>query len=99
MIAVTRKKDGLFISGHADYAPPGQDIVCAAVSVLIQTLIQSIEELTADRIVYSMEPGLTTLKYWCLSDETKTLINAFFIGIDGIAAAYPDNVIVINEAV
>lgn len=25
-------------SGHAGYAPPGQDIVCAAVSTLIQTL-------------------------------------------------------------
>lgn len=31
----------LTLSGHADYAPKGQDIVCAGVSALIYTLINS----------------------------------------------------------
>ena len=30
-------------SGHAGYAPAGQDIVCAAVSVLAQTLANKVE--------------------------------------------------------
>ena len=31
----------LTLSGHADYAPRGQDIVCAGVSTLVYTLINS----------------------------------------------------------
>lgn len=92
MIVIDRKKDGISIRGHANYAPIGQDIVCSAVSVLVQTLIQSVEELTTDKIKYSMQPGTVDIKFWCLSDQSKVLIDAFFIGIEGIAAAYPDNV-------
>ena len=92
MIIVERGKDKIKIKGHANYAPNGQDIVCSAVSVLVQTLIQSVEELTADKIKYSVQPGTVDIKFWCLSEQTKTLIDAFFIGIKGIAEAHPDNV-------
>jgi uncharacterized protein YsxB (DUF464 family) len=89
---VTRYKDRITIEGHSGYAPIGQDIVCAAVSVLVQTLIQSVESLTTDRITYDMQPGKVDIKFWCLSDPSKVLIDAFFIGINGIAEAHPDNV-------
>lgn len=92
MTEVTRYKDRITIKGHSGYAPIGQDIVCAAVSVLVQTLIQSVEELTADKIEYSMQPGTVDIKFWCLSDPSKVLIDAFFIGIKGIEESYPDNV-------
>lgn len=92
MIEVTRYTDRITISGHANYAEHGKDIVCAAVSVLVQTLIQSVENLTADKIEYSMSPGKVDIKFWCLSDQSKVLIDAFFIGIKGIAEAHPDNV-------
>ena len=92
MITVTRQKDEITIKGHAHYAEPGKDIVCAAVSVLVQTLIQSVEELTADKIEYSMSPGTVDIKFWCLSDQSKVLIDAFFIGIEGVAKAHPENV-------
>ncbi len=45
MIRVTIDVEGmrLEIEGHAHYAPPGQDIVCAAVSTLAYTLAQNLE--------------------------------------------------------
>ena len=92
MIEVTQLTDGVKIRGHAHYAEPGKDIVCAAVSVLVQTLIQSVENLTADKIEYDMSPGRVDIKFWCLSDQSKVLLDAFFIGIKGIAEAHPDNV-------
>ena len=92
MTTVTRYKDRITIKGHSGFAPIGQDIVCAAVSVLVQTLIQSVENLTADKIEYSMSPGTVDIKFWCLSDPSKVLIDAFFIGIKGIAESHPDNV-------
>ncbi len=92
MILIEHDKQSIKIRGHANYAPIGQDIVCAGVSVLIQTLIQSVFTLTTDKIEYSMQPGSVDIKFWCLSDLTKVLIDAFFIGIKGIAESYPDNV-------
>ena len=48
-----RKKNGSyeeFISkGHAGYAEAGQDIVCAAVSALIITTVNSLEKFTDDK--------------------------------------------------
>ena len=92
MIVIQHKNDKITITGHANYAPIGQDIVCAGVSTLVQTLIQSVEELTADKIEYSMSPGRVDIKFWCLSDLTKGLVNAFFIGVKLIESDYPDNV-------
>lgn len=92
MIKVTRYADGITVQGHAGYDVIGKDIVCAGVSTLIQTLIQSIQELTADKIEYEMKAGNVSIKFWCLSGEARTLINAFFIGVEMIAESYPDNV-------
>ena len=97
MITIEQGKDFIKMRGHANYAPIGQDIVCAGVSVLIQTLIQSIETLTTDEIEYRMQPGTVDIKFWCLSDLSGVLIDAFFIGVKGIAAAHPQNVEIISE--
>lgn len=35
--------EGFQISGHAEYAPSGQDIVCAAASFLATTVVNSLE--------------------------------------------------------
>ena len=96
MIVIEREKQQIKINGHANYDVIGKDIVCAAVSTLIQTLIQSIKELTADKIEYEMQPGKVDIKFWSLSDVSKALIDSFFIGCQMIADEYPDNVKVMN---
>lgn len=92
MIEITRYDGGLSITGHANYAEPGKDIVCAGVSVLAQTLIASIEELTTDEIKYSMQPGTVCIKHGKLSERAQVLVASFFVGVEAIAATYPDNV-------
>jgi uncharacterized protein YsxB (DUF464 family) len=92
MIIIKRSKDGFDIVGHANYAPQETDIVCAGVSTLVQTLIQSMEELTEDRIEYDMKPGEVHIKFWSLSSESRTLIDSFFIGVSAIAETYPFHV-------
>lgn len=94
MIAITRYTGGISVKGHANYAPHGQDIVCAAVSTLAQTLIASIEELTADEIQYVIQPGTVDIKFGDLSEESNLLIDSFFVGVQGIANAYPENVVI-----
>lgn len=92
MITVNSFSDRITINGHANFAAFGEDIVCAGVSTLVQTLIQSVEELTTDKIQYDMQPGTVDIKFWCLSDLTKVLVDAFFIGIELIISEYPDYV-------
>lgn len=89
MIEVKRMKNGILVKGHAGYAPSGQDIVCSAVSTLVQTLIQSIEQLTTDNISYNMKSGIVIIKFERLSISSKILVDAFFIGVNGVAKAYP----------
>lgn len=90
MIDISVQSDYITVTGHADYAPAGEDIVCAGVSVLWQTLIGSIEALTDDRIEYEVEgEQITKLIFKNPSDRTKVLIDSFFIGVSRIADAYP----------
>ena len=90
MIEVSTRLDGITISGHANYAPEGSDIVCAAVTVLTQTLIQTLEDLSADKIEYEMSPGWVDIKYRNLSEEGCLLVDSFFIGICMVSYEFPE---------
>lgn len=97
LIEIKVDKGTIIITGHAGYAPPGNDIVCAAVSALTQTFIASVEELTEDNIEYEIEPGNTVIKLWTLSEKAKTLMESFLLGAKMAAESYPANVKVIKE--
>nr|DAZ02715.1 MAG TPA: cysteine protease [Caudoviricetes sp.] len=92
MIEVRIRPERIEISGHAGYAEPGKDIVCAGVTALTQTLIQSIENLTDDKIEYRISPGKAEIEYRNLSEKSKTLVDSFFVGIRLIADEFPDYV-------
>ena len=90
MIEVTVCKDEIKISGHANYAVSGSDIVCAGVTALAQTLIKSIEDLTDDKIEYEISPGRVDIKYGNLSEKSRALVDSFFIGICMSADEFPE---------
>lgn len=92
MIEITRRSDSITISGHAHYAPHGQDIVCAAVSTLAQNLIASIGVLTEDRIEYVVQSGKIDIKHGDLSEAAQLLVDSFFVGCELVANSYPANV-------
>lgn len=92
MIVIEKAADSVSITGHANYAPHGQDIVCAAISTLVQTLIQSVEDLCTDQISYHLQPGKVEIKHGNLTKDAQLLLDSFFIGVYMIADKYPDNV-------
>ena len=92
MIAVSVRKDGIEINGHAGYAEIGKDIVCAGVTALTQTLVRAMQGLTRDEIEYEVSPGRADIHYRNLSEEGKLLVDSFFIGICLIADEFPDHV-------
>ena len=92
MIVVTQTDSGITIEGHAGYAPRGQDIVCAGISTLVQTLIQSFEDFCADEISYHLKPGWVEIKHGNLSAKGMVLVDSFFVGVCMIADKYSDHV-------
>lgn len=92
MIEVRIRPERIEISGHAGYAEYGKDIVCAGVTALTQTLIQSIENLTDDKIEYRISSGKAEVEYRNLSEKSKTLVDSFFVGICLIAEEFPEHV-------
>ena len=97
MIVITRTSNSMTICGHANYAPRGQDIVCAAVSALWQTLIASLDELADYHAEYEEWPLQIEFNFENLTENAQLLIDSFFIGANGIAAAYPDYVTVTDR--
>lgn len=88
LIVVKVVADGITVDGHAGYAKTGKDIVCAAVSVLVQNLVRSVESLTEDLIWYRMANGHMEIHYRDLSEQGKLLVDSFFIGVSGVVATY-----------
>lgn len=93
MINVRAGPSSIIITGHANYAPLGKDIICAAVTALTQTLICSVSELTGDDISYNdISPDEVDIHLENLSDKAQLLVDSFLVGVKMIADDFPDNV-------
>jgi len=103
MIRSTVWRDGqgrvrrIAVKGHAGAAEHGQDIVCAAVSVLVANAINSSEHLLGVHIASDddVAPGdvdctLPILDQEALDDKLQLLFEALVFGIQQVADAYPD---------
>lgn len=88
MISILINPNMVSVTGHADMAPKGQDIVCAAVSALTLTLIQGLEEIAHIKMRESVEPGNICIEWQCMNDTGKALIDTWFLGICRIADLY-----------
>ena len=96
MIKVETMPNRIEVTGHAGYASIGQDIICAAISTLVQNLIFSIEGLTEDEIEYDVNTGSAVITYGDLSENAQLLMDSFIIGCRAVAATHPEYVRVTN---
>lgn len=85
--------------GHAGAGKYGQDIVCAAVSCLMQTLANEVENAAKGGIVAkgNVERGHGWMKvevtpFASTEDKVDAWVNFVKDGLDAIAQDYPDNV-------
>lgn len=92
MIDIIITDYGIHVHGHAEAGPKGQDIICASVSTMTQSLVTSLEELTQDKISYCISPGMVDIYFKDLSDKGRLLIESFFVGVSGVATASPEHV-------
>lgn len=79
MITVTYENRIIKAVGHANYAEAGKDIVCAGVSILTDTLVASLAELTEDEIEVEIDSGKNIIKLKKNpSKRAQLLIDSFF---------------------
>ena len=84
MITIKITDRSIRMNGHAcQKSPDGIDRVCAAVSALTCNLINSLKDLTGDRI-----RGMTVIEWEDLSDGGKLLVDSWFLGITVISQEY-----------
>jgi uncharacterized protein len=85
------KINGFRCLGHAGFADDGQDIVCAAVSVLVINTVNSIERFTSDTFDFKKDEKKGAIDFKIiskLSDESSLLLNSLFLGLQGIRKDY-----------
>ncbi len=90
---------GFSCKGHAGYADHGQDIVCAGVSALVLTVVQSLETLTEDKTEVSVEEAAGSVR--CMlqepsSEKARLLLDALFLGCQSIRKEYGKQYITIK---
>lgn len=95
MIQVIIQPGSIQVAGHAGAGPPGHDLVCAAVSTLVQTFVRSAEELTDVQLHSDIAPGRAFVRYEG-SPQVQLLADSFFVGAQGVAEAYPQCVQVLD---
>ena len=80
------------MEGHAGFAAYGDDIVCAAVSVLVINTVNSIQAFTEDTFQYDehKEEDVVSFKVTSkpMSAETDLLLKSLVMGITSIAEEY-----------
>lgn len=97
-----RDADGQFTGyaakGHSGYAEAGSDIVCAAVSILGVTCINSLESVCGIvPEILENESGALRFRLPCLHDESsrhdaQVLLGALRQGLTDLAEQFPQNV-------
>lgn len=88
VIEVKVSEHGIQMQGHAGKGINGQDIVCAAVSALTCNLINSIRNLTDNKIRAETASGNTIIEWDELSEQGKLLVDSWFLGLTDIDHAY-----------
>ena len=77
--------------GHSGYAEAGEDIVCAAVSVLVINTINSLDRLAGEKfkLVTNEEEGLIDCRFEkCINEKSQLLLDSMVLGLQEIKKQY-----------
>lgn len=77
--------------GHSGYADAGEDIVCAAISVLVINTINSLDQLAGEKfkLVTNEEEGLIDCRFEKnINEKSKLLLDSMVLGLEEIKKQY-----------
>jgi uncharacterized protein YsxB (DUF464 family) len=83
----------LSVTGHANRGPYGEDIVCAAASALVETLVLGLRDVVHDNFRGRVDPGHADLYFGeGLSSEGRAIVETIVRGLTDLAASESDAV-------
>ncbi len=97
---------GFILSGHAGYAPHGEDIVCAGISGLSLGIANGLAEFLASRV--NVQQGangwlaVRVVEQACSDEDlcrAETLLRTLRLGLEQIAQRYPGSLDIIESEV
>lgn len=96
---------GFIIDGHSGYANFGEDIVCASISLLATTVVNSLNIVAGideENIKFSFneDKGYLSLDTSdSINEKSDVIYNTFLVGIQSIVESYSDYITLITEEV
>ena len=97
MIKVVKNKDIITISGHANYSDKGTDIVCASVSSIVLTTVNSVMNIDKESILYTDDGNVITIKKLNSNDIVDTLLKTMIELLKDLSLQYKNNIKVESE--
>ena len=97
MIKCIISKDTIKISGHANYDVYGKDIVCASVSSIITTIVNSIMNIDNDSIAYSDDGNVITIVKVNSNEVVDKLLNTMIDMLKDLENQYSKNIKIESE--
>lgn len=79
----------LTVSGHAGSGPYGQDIVCAAVSALVETLGLGLRSVCSIADGIAIGPGTADFQFPAAMDEpTRAVVETMLAGLQDLSRSH-----------
>jgi uncharacterized protein YsxB (DUF464 family) len=98
-VVYNKRKNSVIVTGHANSAPVGHDLVCAAVSALALTLAGNVSYLEAQEVVKNVTIVLDegNAEIQCKpnrqhKDFVKQIYHTICVGFELLATKYPQNI-------
>ena len=97
MIKVIKKVNIIKISGHALYDDYGKDIVCASVSSIVLTIVNSIMNIDNKSIEYIDDGNTIVIKKINDNNIVDILLNTMIDLLSDLSKQYKDNIKIESE--
>jgi uncharacterized protein YsxB (DUF464 family) len=101
-IEIVRNSDqamvGFSVTGHANTAPHGQDIVCAGISALTQTAVLGLDRQLKKKIQLKIASGSLKMNLLDNPDAlTNAILETMLIGLTEIGKINPQSVRILER--
>ncbi len=97
MIKVNIKKNHIVITGHANFADYGKDIVCASASSIVITSINACLRIDNSSLLYKEELDKLTIDIKSDSEIIKSIIENMIFLLEELAKTYKKNIKIVKE--
>lgn len=97
MIKINLSKNKVIISGHANFADYGKDIVCAAVSSIVTTSVNDIYVINREALNYNDDGKTITIEVIKDDDLVYRILNNLQKLLINLSEDYPKNIKIERE--